>query len=175
MKPLEKLISIYEKSVGGNATMLLNIPPASDGLLHANDVRRLKELGEYIRQSYGSNLLDESASISASGGSGAENLRTQEETYYLADGPEAEIVIRWPEEQTIRRAVLQEPLQLSQRAERWAVDILRENEWTEEARGTVIGHKRIAVFPQEIRTRAIRIRIEDARVAAALQFIGIYG
>ena len=34
VKSLETLISIYEHSVGGNATFLLNIPPTKEGLFH---------------------------------------------------------------------------------------------------------------------------------------------
>jgi len=37
VKPLAQLIDIYEKSVGGNAMFLLNIPPTDEGLFHEND------------------------------------------------------------------------------------------------------------------------------------------
>lgn len=48
VKSLEELIHVYENSVGGNATFLLNIPPTPEGLFHERDVERLKELGDYI-------------------------------------------------------------------------------------------------------------------------------
>lgn len=63
VRPLEKLIDIYEKSVGGNATFLLNIPPCPTGLFHKNDVERLKELGEYLKKTYAKNLLNEAVEV----------------------------------------------------------------------------------------------------------------
>ncbi|MDF2989851.1 MAG: Alpha,3/4-fucosidase [Microbacterium sp.] len=44
-----ELFEIYRRSVGGNATFLLNLPPNRDGLLSAPDVASLRELGELIR------------------------------------------------------------------------------------------------------------------------------
>ena len=45
VKSLRELADIYIRSVGGNCTFLLNIPPTTSGLFHENDVRRLAELG----------------------------------------------------------------------------------------------------------------------------------
>lgn len=58
VRSLEELMHIYYHSVGGNATFLLNIPPTKEGLFHANDVKRLKEMGDYIRSVFAVNLLD---------------------------------------------------------------------------------------------------------------------
>ena len=60
VKSLEELVHIYLGSVGGNATFLLNIPPMPNGLLHENDVERLRELGEWQQRSFSRNLLEES-------------------------------------------------------------------------------------------------------------------
>ena len=49
VRPLEKLIDIYLKSVGGNSVLLLNIPPHRDGYLTQADLNRLHEIGEFIR------------------------------------------------------------------------------------------------------------------------------
>lgn len=66
MRPLEELVQIYCHSVGGNATFLLNIPPTREGLLHANDVARLREFGEWYRRAFQNNLLKSNAVLSAS-------------------------------------------------------------------------------------------------------------
>ena len=58
VRSLGELVHIYNNSVGGNATFLLNIPPTRDDLFHENDVRRLAELGEYIRNMFRTNLLE---------------------------------------------------------------------------------------------------------------------
>ena len=172
VKPLEKLIDIYEKSVGGNATMLLNIPPTSRGLLHANDVTRLREFGGYLQNAYGTNLVDESAQITVDD-KPCECLKQDDDGFCRGDGPKMDIVIRWEKARSIRRVVMKEQLAFSQRVERCAVDIWRNDGWLEIWQGTVIGHKRIAAFEQ-VTTTAVRIRILDSRVAPVMRFVGAY-
>ncbi len=177
VRPLEKLIDIYEKSVGGNATFLLNIPPTRDGLFHENDVARLQEMGRYIREKYAVNLA-EIADISASPAEDGHPISSalyQDNAWYIPaekDGT-AEIILRWDAPQAIRRVVMQEQLLCSQRVEKWAIDTLADGAWQEVACGTVIGHKRIALLDAPA-TAALRIRIIDSRVAPTLKFIGVY-
>ena len=177
VRPLEKLIDIYEKSVGGNATFLLNIPPTNEGLFHENDVARLHELGEYIRSSYGVNLAGtaELTASPAAEGHGIECVREDDEGCYIPaeENGTAEIILRWQEEQTIRRVVLKEQIALSQRVERFAIDALADGAWQQIAEGTIIGHKRIVVLAG-VKTAALRIRILDARVAPTVKFIGVH-
>ena len=177
VRPLEKLIDIYEKSVGGNVTFLLNIPPTREGLFHENDVARLRELGEYLRTSYSKNLAD-NAILTASPAAPGHDIacvRTEDEAYYQPSDEDgtAEILLRWVAPQTIRRVVLKEQILLSQRVERFAIDAEVNGAWQQVTEGTVIGHKRIVVLGG-VTTAALRIRILDARVAPTLRFIGVY-
>lgn len=177
VRPLEKLIDIYEKSVGGNATFLLNIPPTNEGLFHQNDVARLHELGEYIRSSYGSNLSDEAVLTASSAAQGhtINCVRTDDDCCYIPaeENGLAEITLRWQQPVTIRRVVLKEQIKLSQRVERFAIDVLENGAWREVAANTVIGHKRIVVLAP-VETTALCIRILDARVAPTIKFVGVY-
>ncbi|MGX7031053.1 alpha-L-fucosidase [Vagococcus zengguangii] len=50
VKPATTLFEIYRKSVGGNCTFLLNIPPNPSGQIATRDVETLKELGQLIEQ-----------------------------------------------------------------------------------------------------------------------------
>ena len=163
--------------MGGNATFLLNIPPTRGGLLHENDVARLRELGEYLHTSYGANLADSAmlTASSAAPGHGIGCARTADEAYYLpaAENGTAEIFLRWDAPQAIRRVVLMEQLLCSQRVERFAIDAEADGAWQQVAEGTVIGHKRIVVL-EGVTTAALRVRILDARVAPTLRFIGVY-
>lgn len=177
VRPLEKLIDIYEKSVGGNATFLLNIPPTNEGLFHENDVARLHELGEYIRRSYSKNLAGDAkltASPSAEGHAVA-CVREDDDSCYIPaeENGTAEITLTWAQPVTLRRVVLKEQINLSQRVERFAIDVLADGEWKEVAQSTVIGHKRIVVLAP-VETTALRIRILDARVAPTIKFIGVH-
>ena len=140
-------------------------------------MQRLHELGDYIRRSYGRNLLQEAqleAGLAAEGHP-LESIRQDDDSCYIPaqeDGM-AEIVIRWNTEQQIRRVVLKEQIRLSQRVEAFAIDAWTDGGWKQAAAYTVIGYKRIAVL-EPIRTNALRIRILDARVAPTLKFIGVY-
>lgn len=177
VKPLEKLVDIYEKSVGGNATFLLNIPPTDEGLFHENDVQRLKEMGEYLRDCYSDNLLKKAtvtADFAAEGHEVLHMLDNDDTYYYPAEEKGAAVIeICWPKEQTVHRVVMQEQIRLSQRVEKYAIDILENGEWKQVADGTVIGHKRIVVL-DPVCTSAMRIRLRDVRVAPAMKFIGVY-
>ncbi len=153
--PLHKLIDIYEKSVGGNATFLLNIPPTSDGLFHPNDVARLHELGAYIRGSYTYNLLDDEGTV----------METSEDSRTMT--------VKLPEKKRIHRIVLMEDLRFSQRVERFEIDVGENGTWVAAASGSVIGHKRIVVL-EPVVTDAVRIRITDVRVKPVMRFVGLY-
>ena len=177
VKPLEKLIDIYERSVGGNATFLLNVPPTREGLLHGKDVARLHEFGEYLRAAYGENLVC-TATLTASkaaAGHGIDDVRKDDERYYIPaqeDGT-AEITLIFPQPRCLDRLVMKEQLRLSQRVEAFEVDALLDGIWRCVTQATVIGHKRI-IRLNGIFTQGLRIRITDARVAPTLKFIGVY-
>ncbi len=58
VRSLENLLHIYDSSVGGNAMLLLNVPPMPSGRIHENDVKRLRELGDTIRNRQQVNLAE---------------------------------------------------------------------------------------------------------------------
>lgn len=178
VKSLEELVSIYEHSVGGNATFLLNIPPDRNGLIHPNDRERLHRLGEYLRNTYGSNLAQEAgiACEEAMEGYGPENLRddTLESCLRTAEGvTSCDILLEWEEAVEIRRVVLKENLLFSQRIEEFEIQAWAHGAFQTVYRGTVVGYRRIAVL-EKLHTRKLRVRILDARVAVVLAFLGVY-
>ena len=175
VRPLQELLNIYYNSVGGNAMFLLNIPPARDGRFHENDVRRLQEIGKYLRETFADNLLDR-ASIEADAwevGHEIGNVRKDDyESYYKTpDGKRSVgITIRFPETVRVSHVVLKENIQLSQRIE--AFEIRDENDFLL-YKGTTVGYKKIARFT-ETETAGLHIFIRDARVCPTLSFLGIY-
>jgi alpha-L-fucosidase len=56
VKSVDKLMDLYERTVGGNTTFLLNLPPDQRGLIHETDAAHLAELGQRIKLRYGINL-----------------------------------------------------------------------------------------------------------------------
>ena len=177
------LLDIWYRTVGGNSSLLLNIPPDRRGLFHENDVRSLRELGARIRSIFAVNLA-ENAVFTADRGDGihtADALRVDsyDAFYKPCDGENAAAVtIRLPEAADVTHVVIKEHIPMSQRVERFAVDVLLPGEtpggaWREVAAGTTIGYKRIVRF-DAVRTEAVRVRITDSRVCPVLSFIGIY-
>ena len=174
VRSLEELKHIYNNSVGGNATFLLNIPPTKEGLFHENDVKRLKELGEYIQSSFQNNLL-EKASISSDGGN-IEAARSDDyEGYFIAPKGRntAEIVAEWDAPVSIGNIVLKENILCGQRVESFIVEAKIQGEFQEIYQGTVIGYKRIVPLENTV-TSCIRIKITDSRTEPTLAFFGIY-
>ncbi|MDE6594588.1 MAG: alpha-L-fucosidase, partial [Oscillospiraceae bacterium] len=174
VRSLDELIHIYNNSVGGNATFLLNIPPTRDGLLHENDVKRLAELGEYIKDTFRTNLTEE-AVLSADTGN-IEAARTDNYSeYYIADKGRttAEVTAEWKENITAGCIVLKENILCSQRVESFSVEAELDGSFTEIYRGTVIGYKRIIPL-KNITTKRIRIKITDSRTEPTIAFVGIY-
>ncbi|MGY0021293.1 alpha-L-fucosidase [Streptomyces sp. cg35] len=52
-KTAAQLFDLYEKSVGRNATLLLNVPPSKAGTIDAADVAELTAFGQRVRKVYG--------------------------------------------------------------------------------------------------------------------------
>ena len=179
VRSLENLKDIYLKSVGGNATLLLNIPPDKHGLFHRADVERLKELGDFIRTSFSNNLVEQ-AKLTATPfqvGHDIENVREDDyHTYFRTDdwNTQIEIRIQWQEEKKLEYLVLKEMISLSQRIEKFTISYMKDRKEKVVTTGTTVGYKKIVVLP-EILTDELIIRIVDSRVAPTLSFIGVYG
>lgn len=177
VKTLEELIAIYERSVGGNATFLLNIPPTPEGLVCEEDVKRLKSLGEYLNRTYEQNLI-ESAVITSKEEEPAHKatmVKDKNETYFKAmDGvTSVEINIKWEQTQRISQVILMEEIQLSQRIESFMLLAKKGLEYEVIYEGTTVGYKKIAHF-ETVETDEIIIRITDFRVSPTILFVGVY-
>ncbi|MCR5054663.1 MAG: alpha-L-fucosidase, partial [Lachnospiraceae bacterium] len=169
VKPLAELISIYEKSVGGNATFLLNIPPNKDGLICEADSRRLEELGEYIRKKYGNDLMPEARMITDGNCEKSNDCLVKTKDYSKLPS----VFLEWNEEKNISRVVISENICYSQRIERFEIWAGKESEAVKIYSGTTVGYKKIAAF-DTVKTRNICIKITDARVSVCIKDISIY-
>ena len=173
VKSLQELLHVYYNSVGGNATFLLNIPPAREGLLHENDVQRLRELGESLRAAFRVNLLETAALSSVSGD--PEALRTDcYESSWKPEFDAAAVTARWDSPVHVGNIVLKENICEGQRVESFTVEAAdaQGDSFSTVFTGTVIGYKRI--IPLDVWTTAVRIRITDSRTAPVLSFFGVY-
>lgn len=176
VRPLDELLEIWYSSVGGNANLLLNIPPDRRGLIHENDAARLRELGDAIQNAFRRNLA-EGATASASEwmpGFGPEHMLGGDGFWRPYEGTEsAELVLELAEPALIDCVDLAECTAEGQRIEEFALEARCDGAWREVFRGTVVGHRKICRF-DEIRAEAIRLRIQKSRWYPTLQTFGVY-
>ncbi|RXJ49418.1 alpha-L-fucosidase [Gelidibacter gilvus] len=167
VRSADDVFDIYERSVGGNTTFLLNIPPNRDGKFSSEDVQVLEEVGRRIRETYGTNLFADA--------SGIKNvLDANIDTFELLDKDPKEIIIETKKPVTINRLVLQEAIAThSERVEKHALDAWLDGAWKEIVSATNIGYKRILRFP-ETTSNKFRVRILESRLAPAISNISAH-
>lgn len=156
----DNVFDIYERSVGGNAILLLNLPPDNQGHFPEKDLKTLEETGRRIRETYGIDLLD--------GAKCPKVLLDNDIDTYIKVKDGEDFVVTLPEKRWINRIVLQEAIAtVGERAERFAVDARIDGEWKEIAASTNIGHKRI-LRVNDIETDALRFRLLQSRAMVAI-------
>lgn len=164
VRSADDVFDIYERSVGGNSTFLLNIPPNREGKFSLADVNCLKEVGKRIKETYAHNLFSHAK------GPG-EVLDNSPDSYMLLKPGVGEIVISTASPVTINRLVLQEAIAThGERVEKHALDIWVDNQWKEIANATNIGYKRILRFP-EVTADKFRVRVLESRDIPAISNI----
>ncbi|SMO52135.1 alpha-L-fucosidase [Saccharicrinis carchari] len=163
----DDVFDIYERSVGGNSTFLLNIPPNRDGLFSPEDVAVLEETGNRIRETYGNDLLQGATDP-------AEMLDNDELSFVDASEFNNQLIVELPQTVTVNRFVLMEAIAThSQRIEEHALDAMVEGQWKEIASGTTVGYKKILRFPT-VSTDKFRIRILKSRLNATLSKVSAH-
>ena len=92
----------------------------------------------------------------------------------MPKGCSAEITLRFSEPEKLGCLRLKENIRMSQRIERFSVDIENNGKFKEIYSGTVVGYQRI-VRLGGVTASALRIRITDARTEPTLARIALYG
>lgn len=166
VRSADDVYDMYERSVGGNSIFLLNIPPNRKGRFSSEDEKVLREVGQRIKETYGTNLL--------AGAEGpVEVLDERASTYTILEKGEA-IEINTTEPITINRFLIQEAVMShSERVEGHALYARLNDQWQEIAAATNIGYKRILRFP-EVTARHFRLVVTGARLPAAIAKISAH-
>ena len=178
VRSVKELTDIYFRSVGGNCTLLLNLPPDTDGLLNDIDVERLEKLGANLKEYFAVNLMAD-ASVSADKDDGihtADNVINDDgETFYKTEDGEntAVIIVELPASRKVRILEIKEDIRFSQRIESFTVECQHGKTWKELYKGTTIGYKKLVRF-RPVTTNAIRITINDSRISPVISHIALY-
>ena len=153
VKSLSHLLDIYFQSVGYNSVLLLNVPPDRRGLIHEQDVARLKEFGEYISRTFADNKL--------------EAPKTEK---VLKEGESVEYTLK-PE--VFNVFMVGEEIRKGQRVEEFTVEAYSDGEWKELVKGTTIGYKRLFRFP-DCRAEKLRLTVNKSRAEAHILQAGAF-
>ena len=172
VRTADELLEIYLAAVGGNAALLLNVPPTPDGRVAAADCAALAALGQKLRALFAQEAVGTlTASGSAPGHPAALAADGAPGSYWQAapGQTEAVLTLTFPQAQRVGCVVLGEYLPAGQRIEAGCI----EADGRCVARFTVVGHKRICRFAP-VRANALTVRITAARAEPALRLLAAY-
>jgi len=185
VKPLAKLRDIYYNSVGANASLLLNIPPTPEGLIHEKDIDTLISLGAQLKIDFKENLAEDSIIIDScrldDNHCGQNVLEPGGERFWHSGefDKSAELVLDLGDDYDIDKVVLKEHIATGQQIEAFEL-YMDENtgaegasKWKKMAEGTVIGYKRICTFKEQ-RMRRMKLVITECRGFATLESFECY-
>jgi alpha-L-fucosidase len=182
VKTPKQLAELYFKSVGRGANLLLNLPPNRRGLLSQEDVESLAEFHRRLQSMFKDNLFSK-ANLRASNVRGNRNrfspqtlLDGNRDSYWATDDtvctPELSAEFDRPVRFNVIR--LREAIQLGQRIGAFALDVWRQDSWTQIVEGTSIGSCRLLPLPEPIEATRLRLRITKSPVCIALAEFALF-
>ena len=182
VKTVDQLTDLYYRSVGHNATLLLNFPVDRNGLIHPTDSLNAVSFHQRVQKELADNLLS-SAKVSASDERGGQfKVRGvtdgKYDTYWATnDGvTTADLTFTFSQPTKMNRVMIQEYIPLGQRVKSFVVEYKKGDQWlsvkcNEET--TTVGYKRLLRF-EMIETEELRIRFTDARACLCINEVGAY-
>lgn len=182
VKTVDQLTDLYYRSVGHNATLLLNFPVDRNGLVHPTDSANAVNFHKNIKKQLANNLLDGIVPTVSDERGGAYRAKAitdgKYDTYWAANDSvlTASIVFELPKKEQVNRMMLQEYIPLGQRVKSFTVEYSQNGEWSpvvlnEET--TTIGYKRLLRF-KTVETDKLRITITDSRACPTINNIEAY-
>ncbi len=180
VKTVEDLCNLYYKSVGHNATMLLNFPVDKDGLIHPIDSANAVNFHRKIRQELSVNLLKGiTPKVDSQQGKhiGKNITDGQYDTFWASKKKkDAYIEFQLGKPKSITRLMLQEYIPLGQRVKAFSIYYRQGKNWVRldpKEETTTIGYKRILRFDM-ITTSGIRIVIDDAKGCPCINSVSAF-
>lgn len=174
VKTLDQLLDIYYTSVGGNAQLLLNVPPDKRGRIPENDVQRLKELGDRLNATFAVNFTEGAKVEMGHGLTLVDGVdRRGRATGYSKRGGDV-FLFALGVARSFNVAMLMEDIGQGQNVEAFALDVwngagpitdhnfFEQTGWREIAKGTTIGWKKLLRFTT-VTAEWVRVRILRAR------------
>lgn len=152
---LDRLFDTYLRTVGGNTTFNLNVPPDRRGRFDERDVKRLAELGERVRGAFANEIPAKKTKI-------ADPRYPDQPTFRL----------EFQNTRRVRYVTLEEHIENGQRVSSFALYVNSHGEMRKEYPGTTIGSRRIV--PLDAETDALEIRVRSSRAEVEDLTVRVY-
>lgn len=181
VKTTDQLLDLYLRHVGGNAFLMLNVPPNKAGLIPPVEVERLTQLGIRLKTMFAHDLA-KGARINASSTraglpdvSAEALLDDRADTYWMPEDrdSQAEVILEFPSPTTFALVDLGEHLQTGQRIEQFSLEVDTESGWKQVYQGQTVGYRKLARL-HSVTSRRLRLRILQSRLAPTLQHFRVF-
>jgi len=181
VKTPEQLFDIYLSSVGRGANLILNIPPDRRGLINEIDAASLLEWKRLIDERFKTNMalnkLVKASSVRGNSSIYEASTVTDgnKETYWTTNDQETtgNLEIDLGEKKLVSYVLIQEYIKLGQRIKSFSIEIEKDGNWQEVAKGTTIGYKSILrINPDE--TQKVRIKFADSKACPVISNLEVY-
>ncbi|WP_105616816.1 alpha-L-fucosidase [Vallitalea okinawensis] len=177
VRSVEDLVNLYCMAVGGNNTLLLNVPPTKEGLIHDIDVKHLKGMGNALEEMFKEDITQGYKWQSISSPSETSVLNDGcDETYWTGGSEDYKelLLFDMKENQEIKMVLIQEYIEHGQRIESFNIEVSEnQSQWKRVYNGTTIGYKKICLL-SDVKARFIRISITSSRYYPELRCIAIF-
>jgi alpha-L-fucosidase len=150
VKTGEQLFSLYLKSVGRGANLLLNVPPDTRGLISDYDIASLKQFKKLRDENFADNLLKQANTYwEFENKSQPDTLRLRgfdnAPSAYGINVTNFNVILQQRTE--INCIVLREAIHLGQTIRKFRIVCYDDRKIVKEINGTTVGRKRIITFP----------------------------
>ena len=185
---LSNLQSIYFTVVGMNATLIVNVPPATTGQFDTPDVDLLRQFGAWYTSLYQTNLVHGQTVTADStwGNSGFEAAKVLDGdpcTYWAAGSGKtsARLEVTPAAAITFNTISIREPIELGERVTAYHIEIKQNGRWNKNPTdvsnaaiaGTVIGQRQLWQLGSTT-ADAIALVIDSAKDVPAIAEFGVY-
>lgn len=174
MRSAKELENIYYNTVGGNALLLMNVPPTKDGVIAEKDVKLLEEFKNRIDTTFETRIQGKTLALTKDSEKEID-ISTLDKSYKLADD-EYMISIKLDEKSKVSTVVLQEDTTESQRIEKFEIYAKQGNKFIKVSEETVVGSKKIVRLSSFYarNTDEIRVVITQSRGNPTIRTVELY-
>lgn len=163
----KELATIFFNSVGGNASMLLNVPPDKNGLINKREIKKLQKFTKLISEPFQNELETESITCLTTDNEQRKILSSE----HKFSSDEMGICLNFKCEEEIKSVFIAEDLSYSQRIEKFELYSEAKGEYTLLYTGSVIGSGKIIRLKEKVKAeRIILVPTQSRKEPVILKF-----